>query len=270
MSREKFRQFDLCKLMLVIHSAVIILVMSGHSKWSTIKRKKEATDHARGKLFSKLSKNISVAVKTGGGIDPSFNPKLRMAVDTAKAANMPKSNIERAISRAGEVGDINEVEYEGFGPGGIQVIIMATTDNKNRTGQELKTILDRAGGSMGGPNSVSFNFDTRGYFELANKSLNEEDMLKVIDAGAEDIKEYKDYWEVYTSANNLKQVVDKLNKEGYETSSMQIVKKPKTTQKITESEVAKKIVGMLEALQDHDDVQEMFENSDIADSALES
>jgi len=256
--------------MQLVDLSIIITSMSGHSKWSTIKRKKEATDIVRGKLFSKLSKNISVAVKSGGGTDPNFNPKLRMAVDTAKAANMPKSNIDRAISRASEVGDVSEVEYEGFGPGGIQVIIEVTTDNKNRTGQEIKSILERSGGSLGGPNSVAFNFSVLGYFEIANKNLNDEDLLKIIDAGAVDIKEYKDYWEVYTSVNNLKSVIDKISEMGYEVSRDQVVKYPKTTQKITDPSDANKIINLLEALEEHDDVQAVFENSEISEDLVTS
>lgn len=136
--------------------------MSGHSKWSTIKRQKAVTDQARGKIFSKLSKAISVAVKTGGSDNPDFNPKLRVAVETAKASNMPKSNIDRAIQRASEVGDLTEVLYEGFGPYGVGVVVEATTDNKNRTSQEIKTIFDRSGGNLGGPGSVMFNFVKKG------------------------------------------------------------------------------------------------------------
>lgn len=143
--------------------------MSGHSKWSTIKRKKETSDAARGKLFSKLSRAISIAVKTGGGPDPSSNSKLKVAIDAAKSANMPKINTERAISRGGGKDNLEEITYEGFGPLSIGVLVEVTTDNRNRSGQDIKVLFEKGGGRLGGPGSVSHNFESKGLLLVKKK-----------------------------------------------------------------------------------------------------
>lgn len=242
--------------------------MSGHSKWSTIKRKKEATDQARGKLFSKLSRAISIAIKTGGGADPDTNHKLRVAIEAAKSSNMPKANIERAISKGGGGESLEEGTYEGFGPEGINVIAEVATDNRNRTGQELKGIFERGGGRMAGPGAVSFNFEPKGLLVIEKKKDIEGQMLELIDLGAEDVEETTDGIEVYLDYNNLSDIKDKIVKNEYKITSTELVQKPKVFQKVEAKEKAKKIISFLEKLEDHDDVQKVFANIDIPDDIL--
>lgn len=232
--------------------------MSGHSKWSTIKRQKESTDQARGKLFSKLSKAISIAVKTGGSDNPDFNPKLRMAVEQAKTANMPKANIERAIDRASDAKNLEEVVYEGFGPEGIGIVIEATTDNRNRTAQELKTIFDRSGGNMGGPNSVMFNFSRMGGIVVKKKPASDEQILKFIDLGAEDVEEGESSLFLYVPFENINKIREELESDSEEIESVSIVLKPKTKMKISDDALQTKIESLLGKLTDHDDVQQVF------------
>src|SRR3989344_807087 len=175
--------------------------MSGHSHYSTIKRQKGIKDAQKGRVFSKLSRLISLAVKAGGWItDPSANYKLRMAIESARAANMPKENVERAISRAGvEAESLEEMTYEGYGPMGIAVIVEVTTDSRNRTGQEIKNIFERVGGSLGGPGSVSFNFDTQGLIVIPKSDNAQTQILNLIDMGVEDFQEEQDSIEIYST-----------------------------------------------------------------------
>lgn len=234
--------------------------MSGHSKWSTIKRQKEANDQARGKVFSKLSQAISVAVKTGGGTDPETNYKLRVAIDAAKEANMPKENIERAISRgSGEGSEVDEVVYEGFAPGGVGLLISAVTDNRNRTAAELKNILEKAGGSMGGPGSVSFGFRQSGFFIVPKKDQSEEFLLKLIEAGAEDVQEEDNVFKVYTKPTELKQVSKALINEGVEVRGVSLIQVPQNPLKLTGKDL-EKVKALSKTLKEHDDVQQVFEN----------
>lgn len=245
--------------------------MSGHSKWSTIKRKKEAEDKARGKLFSKLSRAISVAVKTGGSSDPDLNPKLRMAIEQAKTANMPKDNIERAIKKGeGPEGDLEEFTYEGFGPSGIGVIVEVATDNRNRTAQEIKNIFERGGGSLAGPGAVSFNFEPKGLLVVEKKGSIEEMMLNLIDIGAEDVEETDDGVEVYVKPSDLSRIRDEIQKKGYKVVSTDLFQKPKSTQRMTEEKDAKRILKLLDSLEDHDDVQNVFANVDVPEEYLEN
>ncbi len=237
--------------------------MSGHSKWSTIKRQKEATDIAKGKIFSKLSKAISIAVKTGGSDDPAMNSKLRVAIDQAKASNMPKANIERAISKASEHKDLEEVTYEGFGPDGVAVIVEAATDNRNRTSQAIKSIFDRGGGSMAGPGAVKFNFETKGYLAVEKNGDTDEQMLALIDAGAQDVEEDDSILEVYVDASHLHDVKTKIEDLGFIVKEFELIQKPKVLQKIDNKEKGEKVINLLEKLSDHDDVQKVFANADI-------
>lgn len=240
--------------------------MSGHSKWSTIKRKKEATDIARGKLFSKLSRAITVAAKAGGGDDPEMNPKLRMAIDTAKAANMPKDNIKRAIERASKVGEeIEEVKYEGFGPEGIGVIVEAATDNRNRTAQEIKNLFEKKGGSLGGPGAVSFNFDRRGLIVVDKNKDTDEQLLELIDVGAEDVEIIEDAIEVYVEPTALHDIAENVREKGFNVRSADIVYKPKSLVKINDKTKTERVLNFLEKLEDQDDVQSVFSNVDIKD-----
>lgn len=242
--------------------------MSGHSKWSTIKRKKGATDAARGKLFSKLSKAILVAVKTGGGADPGANHKLRVATDAAKAANMPKANIERAISKGGGGEALYEVTYEGFGPAGIAVIVETATDNKNRTAQEIKGIFERGGGRLAGPGAVSYNFEQKGLLVVIPASDTEEQMLALIDLGAEDVELTDDGIEVYVSPDKLSGVKDKIEKSGFKVTSSEFYKKPKSLQEILDKEEAAKALKFLDNLEGHEDTQKVFANLDVPDDVL--
>lgn len=235
--------------------------MSGHSKWSTIKRKKGANDAARSKVFSKLGKAISIAVKTGGGPNPESNSKLRMAVDQAKASNMPKDNIERAISRADKDATVmDEVIYEGFGPAGVGIMIETTTDNRNRTSQELKFMLDRSGGSIGSPGSVSFNFEQKGYLLVKIENAQEQ-MLALIDTGADDIVEGEDGIEIYTVATELYNVRHKVEELGYEVLETMLIWKPKVLTELDEKGQAQ-MEKLLNELSEHDDVQNVFVSTD--------
>lgn len=233
--------------------------MSGHSKWSTIKHKKEVTDQARGKAFSKLVKMISVAVKVGGGANSDTNQRLAAAITQAKAANMPLSNIERAIKSAQKAGVMEEITYEAFGPKGVAIMVETATDNKNRTAQEIKNILEKAGGSLGGPGSVSFNFEPKGLVVLKKEKDYGSQMLQLIDAGAEEIEEAGPEVEVYIPATKLFEFKQRLGQRGVEVISFGLVQKPKnlTTLLGSDEKMAHKL---LDALSQHDDVQNVFTN----------
>lgn len=245
--------------------------MSGHSHFATIKRQKESNDAAKGKVFSKLARAVQVAVKTGGGSDPDSNYKLRMAIDIAKASNMPKDNIERAIKRAeGEGLSLEEIVYEGYGPEGVQVIVDATTDNRNRTSQEIKNIFDRGGGSLAGPGAVSFNFESKGML-LVKKNGNTDDLiLKLIDLGAEDVDDAGDVIEVYTSLDNLHELKSKASENGLDVISAEIIKRPKTMVEIKDKDKANRILKLMDQLDDSEDVQKVFANFDIADGLIDN
>ncbi len=236
--------------------------MSGHSKWSTIKRQKETKDQARGKIFSKLAKSISVAVKSGGGPNPDSNYKLRIVIETARAANMPKGNIERAISRAAsEAANIEEVAYEGFGPGGIGIIVEAVTDNRNRTGQEIKNIFERGGGSFA-PGALSHIFAQKGFILVEKKGKTDEQILKLIDLGVEDVEEGEDGIEVYTPPAKLFEEKKNLEQAGFRVKESGLVQKPKTLVPI-EAGDSQKAMALLHALEDHEDVEDVYTNADI-------
>ena len=244
--------------------------MSGHSHYSTIKRQKEANDSQKGKIFSKHAKAIKVAIKSGGGADPSRNAKLRFAIEQAKSDNVPKSNIERILSRSEEMGNIEEVTYEGYGPDGVAVLVNAVTDNKNRTSQEIKNIFERGGGSLAGPGAVAFNFIPMGYLVLRkNNEDPESQILKLIDLGVEDVNEGKNELEVYTKPVDLTSIRDKIQKLGYEIISYKLIQKPKNTVSINDQAKAKKVISFLDLLEKHDDVQGVFSNIDIPNDVLE-
>ncbi len=236
--------------------------VSGHSKWSTIKRQKEANDQVKGKVFSKLVSSIAVAVKTGGGADPEANYKLRIAIDTAKAANMPKQNIERAIQKASsEGGALEEVQYEGFGPAGVGILVEAATDNRNRTGAEIKNIFEKRGGSFGSPGSVAFNFEKQGLLLLQKGEQVEEQMLTLMDFDLLDLKETDDGIEAYVAANKLYDAKVKLENAGFIIKTTELVQIPKTMVEIQDPATEQKVINLLEALEDHDDVQKVFVNA---------
>lgn len=241
---------------------IIYSTMSGHSKWSTIKRKKEVNDQARGKLFSKLSKAISIAVKSGGGPNPDMNLKLKVAIDTARSANMPRENIDRAISRADmDAANLEEVTYEGFGPGGVGIIVEATTDNRNRTVQEIKQIFDRNGGSLATPNSVAYNFDVVGLITLSSSASGDDStMLKLIDLGVEDIIADEKGLYVYTKMNELGSIRKQLEDAGLPVEDSHIVRRAKMNVSVDDN-VGEKLTTLLEILEEHDDVQQIFTNA---------
>jgi YebC/PmpR family DNA-binding regulatory protein len=243
--------------------------VSGHSKWSTIKRAKEANDKAKGKTFSKLSRAISIAVKSGGGPDIDSNYRLRVAVDVARASNMPKDNIERAISKAGGEGlNIEEVVYEGFGPKGIGVIVEAATDNRNRTAQEIKGLIERHGGTFASPGAVAFNFENKGFLLIEKGPDLEAQMLSLIDLGVEDIEETEDGIEIHTNSSDLSATSKKISEAGWRIIRTELTRRPITSVTVTDPEEAKKIIAFLELLEEHDDVQRVFTNVDISENAL--
>jgi YebC/PmpR family DNA-binding regulatory protein len=243
--------------------------MSGHSHYATIKRKKESTDAARGKVFSKMSRAILVAIKTGGGSNPEINYKLRMAIDAARAVNMPKANVDRILKKAGEAADLEEIKYEGFGPEGILVIVDVATDNRNRAGQDIKGIFDKGGGRLAGPGSVSYNFESKGAILVEKKSNVDSQMLELIDLGVEDIQETDEGIEIYTEPERLSETLKLIKEKKFDVSSSGLIMKPKSVQIISDSVKAKKAISFLEKFEDHDDVQNVFTNLDIPEEIAE-
>jgi YebC/PmpR family DNA-binding regulatory protein len=233
--------------------------MSGHSHWATTHRQKEVDAAKRGNLFSKLGRGIMLAVKEGGP-NPEGNYKLKDAIEKARAASMPKDNIDRAIGRASGGESIDEVMYEGFGPGGIAVIVRATTDNKNRTAQEIKNLFERGGGNLAGPGAVSFNFENKGYIFIEKNSDPESQMLSLIDLGASDINEVADGIEVYTAFDKLGEVRKKLESAGFKVKEAELTMEPLSTVAASDAKAMEKILAFLETFEDHDDVQRVYSN----------
>ncbi|GBD89154.1 putative transcriptional regulatory protein [bacterium BMS3Abin03] len=244
--------------------------MSGHSKWSTIKRKKGAQDAKRGKLFTKLIKEITIAAREGGG-DPNTNPRLRLAVDNAKAANMPADNIDRAIKKAtGELEGVTyyELTYEGYGPGGIAILVEVATDNKNRTVADIRHIFSKYGGSMGETGSVAWMFDRKGVITLPAQDKTEDDILDIVlEAGAEDLQTEEDFFEIQTDLENFEPVRKALVAAGLniENASLQWI--AKNTVEIKD-ETAEKVMKLIDALEDNDDVQNVYSNADFDEDLI--
>lgn len=246
--------------------------MSGHSKWATIKRRKAAADSARGRLFTKLIKEISIAARQGGG-DPENNPRLRMAISTAKAHNMPASNINRAIQRGtGELPGTSyeEILYEGYGPAGIAVLIETVTDNKNRTVSEIRHMLERNHGKMGELGSVAWTFQKRGVLAVPKAGFDEEKVMTVIlDAGAEDMKTEEEYFEITTLPENFEKVKKALEENNIKVESADLQMVPQTTIRV-EGKEAEQVLKLMETLEEHDDVQHVYSNFDIDDKVMAS
>lgn len=246
--------------------------MSGHSKWATIKRKKGATDAKRGKLFTKLIKEITIAARMGGG-DAGGNPRLRKAMETAKSQSMPNDNIQRAVKRGtGELEGVHyeEIVYEGYGSAGIAVIIESLTDNKNRTVSDIRNIFARRGGNLGDTGSVNWMFEKKGLITLDKKGVAEEKLMEVaLEAGAEDIRDGEELWEVYTNPHDCDPIKESLIKAGLKPTSGEVSMIPKNTIKVENLEEAKKILDLMEALEDHDDVQKVYSNFDIPTELME-
>lgn len=245
--------------------------MSGHNKWSSIKHKKGAADAKRGQLFTRLVKEIILAARNGGG-DPEANPRLRTAIMNAKAANMPRDNIERAIKRGtGEIegAAYEEVVYEGYGPNGIGLVIEVMTDNKNRTIADLRHTLTKYGGTMAESGSVAWNFEQKGFFNVPAAGLDEDDfMLQALEAGAEDIELNGDYFDVYTAPQDFHTVLSNMEKLGYPIENAELTRVPKTT--INADEVAPKIFKLIEMLEDLEDVQKVYANFEVSDEVMEA
>jgi len=233
--------------------------MSGHSKWENIKRAKGVQDQKRGKIFSKLSRLIVAAVAEGGSDDPQFNPKLRMAIDRAKAENMPKDNISRAIASANKTAEsLEELTLEGYGPDGVAIMIAALTDNRQRTIQEIKNIFSNNSGSLAEPGAVAFQFENKGVISVVNPN-DEEKLMQIIDCGAEDIEEAEDVITVWTAPADVSKVKSNLEKIGLKVKKTDLVMVPKNPIKVGPDK-AGRIMKFLEALEDHDDVQKVFFN----------
>ncbi len=243
--------------------------MAGHSKWANIKHRKGRQDAARGKLFAKLAKGIEVAAREGGG-DPGFNPTLATAIDKAKAASMPNDNIERAIKRGtGEVeGAVyEEMWYEGYGPGGVALYVQILTDNRNRAASDVRSTFTRGGGNLGEPGSVAYLFDHKGL--LIAQGSEEEVMMGALEAGAEDIRPGGDgIFEVITDPSDLRRVKEQMTEAGIEIESADITQLPSATIPVGESD-ARKLLRLIDALDDLDDVQAVFSNYDIEDEVME-
>ncbi len=237
--------------------------MSGHSKWATIKRAKGAADLKRGLTFTKISNAITIAVKTSGGItDPNSNFKLRLAVDAARAANMPKDNIERALRRAqGKLaGEVEEVLYEGFAPEGISVIIEAATDNTLRTTSEIKSIFNKEGGNFGQPGSVAYQFEQKGEIILAKEGKTLDEAFEIAaESGAEDVVD-ADGFVVYTKPSDLAKVSGILKEKGFSVTSASLIRKPLILVPVDDSAKKEKVVNFLQKLEDLDDVQKVYSN----------
>lgn len=239
--------------------------MSGHSKWATIKRKKGAADAKRGKIFTKLIKEITISARQGGG-DPAGNPRLRLAIDNAKAANMPADNVERAIKKAtGELEGVSYVElmYEGYGPGGIAILVEVATDNKNRTVAEVRHIFSKMGGSMGESGSVAWMFERKGIITIKRNDKSEDEVMEVVlDSGADDMQTEEDIFEVTTSLESFEIVRKALVDQGLETENAALQWIAKNTLAVG-GEDAEKVIKLIEMLEDNDDVQNVFSNADI-------
>lgn len=245
--------------------------MAGHSKWANIKHRKARQDAVRGKAWSKCSRAIIMAAKNGGG-DPTMNLTLRYAIDEAKAANMPKDTIEKAVKKgAGELEGVNyeEVRYEGYGPNGVAVMIDCLTDNVNRTAPEIRKIFEKYGGKLGVNGSVAFGFSQRGLIMFDNGDVTEDQLMEIaLDAGAEDIKQDEGQWEVITQPSDFLTVKEALVEAGLEPKSAQVTMIPQTTI-VCRDKDARKIIRLMEEFEDHDDVQKVYANFDIPEDELD-
>lgn len=256
--------------------------MSGHSKWSTIKRQKGVADAKRGQTFTKLANIITIASRMGGGGSES-NPRLRMVLDQARSANMPKENIQRAIDRGLgklEGQKLEEVTFEGFGPGKVAFIIEGVTDNKMRILSQVRNLFERSGGNLANSGAVSYMFEEVGEIKVKSKGKStEEEVLELIDLGAKDVEDYLEEQEnnlrvqkylVYTEPNELFLVSKNIAQSGFEVEESNLVKKPKITQQVSDRNTAKKIIDFTQRLEDQDDIQKVYPNFDIPDEVLQS
>jgi YebC/PmpR family DNA-binding regulatory protein len=246
--------------------------MSGHSKWHTIKHKKGAADAKRGKLFTRLIKELTVAARAAGG-DPDTNPRLRTVVAEAKAVNMPADNIKRAIQRGtGELPGVSyeEASYEGYGPGGAALIIEVLTDNKNRTVGELRHLLGKHGGNLGETNSVAWMFHKKGYIVVDKRKANEDALMAAaLDAGADDLRDDGDNWEVMSAPESFQQVLEAVKALGIEPDAAEVAMIPQNYVKL-EGKPAQQMVKLMEAVEEHEDTKKVWSNADIEEKEIEA
>jgi YebC/PmpR family DNA-binding regulatory protein len=245
--------------------------MSGHSKWATIKHKKAATDAKRGKQFTKIIKEISIAARSGG--DPDGNPRLRTAINDAKNVSMPAENIKRAIMRGtGELegGQIDEIMFEGYGPGGAAVLVMVATDNRNRTVSDIRHMFSKNGGNLGEPGSVSWMFERKSQIVVEKEKADEDTLMTlVLEAGAEDLKDSDDSWEVITDPANHEAVLAAIQKAGLETASVEAMAMLPKNLVHLQGRNAQGMIRLSDVLEEHDDVQNVYSNVDIDEDELE-
>ncbi len=247
--------------------------MAGHSKWATTKRHKAAIDAKRGKIFSAVSKDLTLAARNGGG-DPEFNPRLRTMINKAKAANMPADNIDRAIKKGtGELPGVEyfELLYEGYGPGGIGIVVEVTTDNKNRAASEVRSTFTKHGGNLATPGALAHFFNRQGQFLIASEKTSEEQLMEIaVEAGAEDIIDNGDHFEVRCPLAEFDAVATALEKAGINPDNSEIAYIPTSLTALPDKETVQKLLRLTEALDDLDDVQNVFDNSDIPDEMMEA
>jgi len=245
--------------------------MSGHSKWHSIKHKKAKVDAARGRVFTKIIKELTVAARIGGG-DPNTNPRLRVAVSAAKAANMPSKNIENAIKKGtGELPGVvyEDVAYEGYGPGGVAIYIEAVTDNRNRTVAEIRHLFDKYGGNLGETGSVAWMFERKGLIEVDRDKYTEDELLEIaLECGAEDLKAGGDLYEIYTAYEDFQEVRNALEEKSVTIESAELTMIPQNTIKL-EGKTAEQLMKLMNILDEHDDVQNVHANFDIEDEEME-
>ena len=242
--------------------------MSGHSKWSTIKRKKGAADQKRSKIFSRIVKEISVAVKDGGA-DPDGNPRLRLALNNAKGANMPKDNIQRALNKAKDTEALNEITYEGYAPNGIAIFIECLTDNQHRTLANIRAIFNKKGGGLGTNGSVAFMFDRKGIIRISKGSFDADELqLEIIDAGVDDFEEDDDVFVITTTMEGFTPVQKRLEELGIEVENAELQRIPVETKQL-DAENGVKVLKIVEIIEDDDDVQNVFHNLEITDEIIE-
>ena len=246
--------------------------MSGHSKWATTKHKKAAADAKKGKIFTKLIREITVAAREGGG-NPESNPKLRIALERARQANMPGDNIDRAVKKGtGELPGVSyeQVFYEGYGPGGVAILVEVLTDNKNRASSEVRNIFSKKGGNLAGSGSVSWIFKMKGYFLVEKSGVDEEKLLGIVlENGAEDMKTEGNLYEITCDVKDFEQVKGALEQNRVKIQTAEVTKLPSTLVKV-DGDAAKQVLQLVETLEDHDDVQNVYANFDIPDEILQA
>ena len=249
--------------------------MAGHSKWANIKHKKARSDEKRGKEFTKIAKEITIAVRSGGGGDPEANSKLKLAIQKAKAINMPNENISRAIKKGtGEMESeaIEEIIYEGYAPGGVAIMLEIATDNRNRTASEIRHLFSKANGNLGESGCVAWMFKRAGYIVLSKEGLKldeEELMLIALELGADDVREDDDSYEVITAPEAFMEVKEGLEGQGIQLEDADVVMLPENTVEINDADTAARVIKLVDLLEDHDDVQNVFTNMSISDEILE-